>query len=332
MDLREALILAIGQIKINKLRTFLVLLSITLGVVCVILVTSLGTSTEKLLQTQISSLYNRVISLTPNNSLSSHQWARFTKDDADYLKNASLGIEKIICFNPYNLIVRMDNEAQVGTVYATEPDAVDLTNIRIKYGRFINESDILNRERVVVVGEAFLDILADTEDYTKFIGKDIFLDDRKFIIIGVIENTSTSIIISGNNLVVPLTVAEPLWPKWGAYINQFLISYSPDIAYHNITENIRDILRRKYPITPQGSDRFRLINFNQQINTLKMVISFFSFVLFGIAMISLLVGGAGIMNIMLYSIRKEQKEIGVRMAIGASRKDIQKQFLIEAVF
>lgn len=331
MKFYELIRMALAGISSNKFRTFLTLLGIIIGVASVIMMVFLGSSTQEVVGGQLADLQIRQMIISPNYNLGYAQRIRMTLDDGVLLKEATVGVKEVLPFVNYYHSIEYQDQEKHRTVYGVMPKAKDLTGIELKAGRFIIDSDVANRERVVVLGERFLQQLIDLPDYSHLIGEQIEIDQKKFTIVGIIGKVDKmTVVLSYNSVVVPLTTARELWDRWNREIRMFLISYDNATTEQDIRAQVAELLTAKYGKTSFGKDRYQIEGLAQTINIVSTIILVFTYLLGGIAGISLIVGGIGVMNIMLVTVKERTKEIGIRLAIGATQKDVQYQFLLEA--
>lgn len=332
MSFKETLKMALAGVSSNKFRTFLTLSGIIIGVASVILMVSLGSSTEQVVSGQFNSLnISRIIYLTSNYDVNFSQRLRLKFADGEYLQDATMGIEDVVPFvNSYSTIKLGDKQIQK-TVSGVVPKSKVLTNAVLKYGRYIEESDNLNKEKVAVINEEILEELVNLSDYSTMIGKSIEIDREKYTIVGILAKSDKLIFIGNDTVVIPVTAKDHQSKRWGEEVSYYLLSYDKYTDEQDAMEQIKDLLNARYGKTSTGDLRYRLEGFQNQINTLSTVIKVFTYVLGGIAAISLLVGGIGVMNIMLVTVKERTREIGIRLAIGATRREVQNQFLTETI-
>ncbi|ACL69018.1 ABC transporter permease [Halothermothrix orenii] len=342
MNLMETIRLALAGVGSNKLRSFLTLLGIIIGVTAVILMVSLGSGTQKVVSGQFSNLQTRQIYIDENHNLPYHLQGRLSLRDRDYLKDSVMGVEKVVPFYQLYTGVKYGDNEQEGWVYGIDPASQELINVNISYGRFFDQSDIDNKERVAIVGEQLLERLArtgnmvqpqhaSTPDYASAVGKYIYLSGKKFIIVGVMQESQNMMFISNQSVLLPYTTIRDHWRRETRYVDFYLLSYGPDASEKDTLEQVKYLMDRKYGKTSTGKSKFYFQSLQENVNIMTRVFTVFTYVLGGIASISLLVGGIGVMNIMLVTVKERTREIGVRLAIGATRQDVQRQFLAESV-
>jgi putative ABC transport system permease protein len=215
-------------------------------------------------------------------------------------------------------------------------DYQDVRNSQVAEGSFISDQDVAVRSRVAVLGVRAMERLFDSGDYP--IGRTIKINNVPFEVIGVMEEKGGGAFGSEDDLVyIPLTtMQERLMPDFRNSRGEPLLSviYTQVIAEERMDEarqQIEDVLRQRHNIQFRGDDDFTVINQADLVAIFGQITGVITLFLGAIAAISLLVGGIGIMNIMLVSVTERTREIGIRKAVGARRRDILLQFLIEAM-
>ncbi len=323
--------LAIAGVTNNKFRSFLTLLGIIIGVGAVILMVSLGSGTQKVVAGQFEDMDIRLISLGANYQLPYQKRGKLSLEDELYLERSAIGVKEAIPYYSFYSKVKYGRKEIDNHIVGATLEALDISNLKLKYGRFLNEDDIKGRNRVVILGEPALRSLVNLADYSSMLGKYIYIDSNKLLIVGILDEGEGSIGMSSNSIIVPSTTANDLWRHRTKYVSHYLITYDQASTEKDIREQISYLMDQKYGKTSGGKSKYTIAGLAGQINIINKVLKVFTYLLGGIATISLLVGGIGVMNIMLVTVKERTKEIGLRLAIGATRKDIQNQFLIETV-
>lgn len=314
----------------NKFRSFLTLLGIIIGVSSVIIMVSLGSGTQKVVGGQFEELFSRQVYLTSNLQLPYRQRGELSLEDVDYLRESMIGVVDVIpFFRTWRDINHGDREYVTGVAGVTEK-ALEVTNLKLEYGRMITEEDIRSRELVAVVGQRTLEQLIGSTDYSSFIGKEVKIENHKFLIIGVLGVSASTVSLSNDVVLIPFTTFRDIWRWEGQNPEFFLITYDSMTSEQDIIKQAEYLLNSKYGIV-RGKSRFLMSGVESEINLINNIINIMTMVLGSIAAISLLVGGIGVMNIMLVTVKERTREIGIRKAIGASSQDIQSQFLLEAI-
>jgi len=340
MRFRESFRSSFKSLFHNKLRSFLTMLGIIIGIFSVIMLTSIGEGIKNQVTSQVESLGANLLYVFPGKiqmgpqkgeSKLGVQQAGFgqtnntlTYDDVLNLKGQK-GISAVSCI--YNGVDRLDDlNISVSTTGADE-DLVKVSGLDLRYGRFITKDERLNRERVAVIGDQANKELFNVGNP---VGKTFKVNGKDYKVVGVLEYKETQNMgpqSEDMNVKIYLPVTEMIDRKEQKYISQILVKAVSAEAVEGVEKTVSDIMRKNHT-----DDEFTVMKQQDMLNAINNILGILTAGLGGIAAISLLVGGIGIMNIMLVSVTERTREIGVRKAIGASRRDILVQFLIEAVF
>lgn len=330
MGTLERLKLALVGVSSNKFRSFLTLLGIIIGVGAVILMVSLGSGTQKVVSGQFSTLFTRQIFVFPNWDIPYQQRGKLTFDDEKLLEEATVGVEDVVPFCRDYLRIKYDGKEIDSSVAGVLENVLELTSLKLDYGRSITQDDIKNHERIAVVGENILNQLSNVQQISSLLGEGISIDGNKLIIVGILGQSASTIGLSNDVVLIPQTTYQDLWRRNVDQIDYFIISYDDSSTEKDIISQIYYFLDSKYGLVNEKS-RFNTEGVQGQVDVMQKIVQVLTYVLGGIASISLLVGGIGVMNIMLVTVKERTREIGVRMAIGANSGDIQNQFLLEAI-
>jgi len=317
----QAFKIAIRGILSNKMRSFLTTLGIVIGVVAVIVLVSLGQGSTQRVTSQIQGMGSNLIMVTitgrGNESYLNYDQA-MNLNDPNYIA----AISPIISTS---VIAKYDNNTVTGTsVNGVNGDYQSIRDIQVARGRFITPLDDEFRNKVAVIGS---NISKDLFGYTNPVGKSIKLNGQNFIVVGVLESKGSSITGSDDDSIF-IPIKTMFYFANNKNIRQIYIeALNPDTV--ELAKNSINIKLMK--IFKGDSTAFRIIDQSQILSTISSVTRTLSLLLGGIAGISLLVGGIGIMNIMLVSVTERTREIGIRKALGAKKKDILLQFIIESL-
>ena len=314
----------------NKFRSFLTLLGIIIGVSAVIVMVSLGTGTQQVVGGTFEGLVSRQVYLSANWKLPYRQRGNLTLDDEVYLEESIIGVKDVVPFFRGWYNIEYSGKEYRGSVAGVVENTLEVTNLKLEYGRMLTESDINNHEHVAVIGQKILEQLTDDNDYASFVGKEIKIDNNKLLIVGILGISNSTVGLGNSTVLLPMTTFRDIWRWEGRYANNFLISYDDMSSEKDIMTQVEFLLNEKYG-TANGECKFAMEGIQGQVDVMNNVIKIFTMVLGGIAAISLLVGGIGVMNIMLVTVKERTREIGLRKAIGASSGDIQNQFLMESI-
>jgi putative ABC transport system permease protein len=230
--------------------------------------------------------------------------------------------------------VTADGESKVAIIHGATPEYQEVYKYSVASGQFFADSDVASKDRVVVLGSQVAEDLFGDEDP---VGQRVKIQRKRFDVIGVLAPKGGAIMgVSMDDIVVtPITTYQTrLFTQQTARgedaVQSIALTVASADAIDDVTAEIEDILRRRHRIDADEDDDFTVVSMEQMLGQLQQVLGIFTIVLGAIASISLLVGGIGIMNIMLVSVTERTREIGIRKAVGAKRRDILIQFLLEA--
>ena len=341
MKLIDSIVIAIRSLFANKLRSSLTMLGIIIGVGSVITLMSVARGAEATIASAYEELGTDVLSIMPVNpeveggfSMSpAYAAPSLTMDDARALENVQ-GVDNIVPVNENFITVTAGSETKSGLLHGATPVYLDVMKYSVASGQFFTDHHVAQRANVVVLGSLVAEDLFGDDDA---IGEQVKLKKQRFTVIGVLEPKGGAMFgVSFDDVViVPITTYQArLFPQQTATGQDAVASISFQITDEEnreaITEEIESILRRRHNIKGDDKDDFSVVSQEQVMEIVGQVTGVFSIVLGAIASISLLVGSIGIMNIMLVSVTERTREIGIRKAVGAKRRDILLQFLIEA--
>jgi putative ABC transport system permease protein len=209
------------------------------------------------------------------------------------------------------------------TLNGTSPEFETIKNFHVQSGRFLLPLDVEYMQKVAILGTA---VVNDIFSGSNPIGQDVKVNGQVFKVVGVLEQKENGQDKSDDDqVIIPITVAQRLTKS--AVIRSFSVQAATPEAVDSVMTKLNTFLTKIY----KDTKTFRVFNQAQMLSTLGSVTGSMMIVLGGIAAISLIVGGIGIMNIMLVSVTERTKEIGIRKAIGAKKRNIMTQFLIEAI-
>lgn len=319
MSFLQAVKMAMNSLLSSKLRSFLTMLGIIIGIFSVIILIGLGDGTKKQVQSQIESLGTNLITV----NITGNRNRNISTQEIEQLKTKP-GIKDIAPSITGNVTVKAGVKNTTCSVEATIPSYEEIRNIHAQSGRFIVDTDLQYRYHTAIVGVDVIDSLFSSRDV---IGEKISVNGVEFIISGVLEQKGMSLAgTSDNRIIIPLTTAQRLLKNKD--IRTFYIEATDSTQVEDAMANLQLFLLRKFN---NDSKAFKVVNQSDLLLTAAQTSQTMTLMLGGIAGISLIVGGIGIMNIMLVSVSERTREIGIRKAVGAKRKDILIQFLIEAV-
>ena len=317
MKFSQAFKMAFVALKGNKMRSFLTMLGIIIGVVAVTLLISVVQGATGEITGQIESLGSNLLQVSFQGKqptyLTISDLTKLEEDDSIY------GVTGVVTRTENIRAGVTDDDYSVEGITRKYQD---ITGQVIRLGRFISDVDVESHAYNAVIGIDVADELFGTENC---IGNTLSLAGFDFTVVGLLEESDTMLANKDSTVLIPLTTAQRLFND-KEFDALYISASSPDTV--DIAEDVTD----NFLIRELGDDDgYSIINQNVIIDVMNDVMSVMTILLSGIAAISLLVGGIGIMNIMLVSVTERTREIGIRKAIGAQRTDILLQFLIEAV-
>ena len=318
----------------NKVRTGLAMLGVIIGIGSVIALMSLGQSSQKNITDQIQSLGANLLTIQPGAAQSggirsSSSRDTLTLEDAKAIKKEiSLVTEISPIISGNSQVVAGKNNTNV-SIYGVYPTYTSVNNIKIASGSFITDKYLNNIGRVAVLGP---DVVTDLfGEGANPIGKSIRVNGQNLKVIGTTVSKGGSGMMSSDNMIyIPFTTASKV--LFGQnYLSSLSLSVINENSMTQAEEQVEALLLKRHKISDPDKADFRIMNQEDIIETISSVTGTFVTLLAGIAAISLVVGGIGIMNIMLVTVTERTREIGLRKALGAKKKVIITQFLIEAI-
>jgi len=314
--------MAMKSISSSKLRTFLTMLGIIIGVCAVIVLVSVVQGSTGQITESIESLGANAISVNLTGRNSSK---KITYDKMDDLIEEYPDLIKYVVPNmtSSNAMVKRDNENIYTTVTGTNPDYMNVNDREIMVGRFINSLDTENRRKNAVVGTYIVNELFGGRNP---VGENIKINNEIFKVVGVLEAVSDGEEGSNDDIViVPYTAGRTLFKT--DVIRSYSVWATTSETVDSATDAIKAFLYRHF----RDEDEYIVISIASMMDAISEITDMMAILTAGIAGISLVVGGIGIMNIMLVSVTERTREIGIRKAIGARRASIMTQFLIESI-
>jgi putative ABC transport system permease protein len=349
MSITEAIRLALRALAANKLRSALTMLGIIIGVAAVITLLSVGQGVQVLVTEQLQSIGTNLLFVVPGNIGAGGQ-AQFraaarstlTLDDANAIADP-FNVPSAARVAPELISTATVSYGKKDlrlSVSGVTPAYEIVRNSPVALGNFIGETDVAGRSRVTVLGSRAAEKLFGANAYP--IGQTIKINGVPFKVIGVLAAKGGGAGVGGGNqdevVLVPLSTAHQRLftarfrdPKGQPLVSVIYVQVVSEDRMPQATDEIGRLLRMRHNIKYQDEDDFTVINQKDLLAIFGQITGVLTIFLGAIAGISLLVGGIGIMNIMLVSVTERTREIGLRKAVGAKRRDILSQFLIESV-
>jgi putative ABC transport system permease protein len=335
MLLTETIAVALGALRANKMRSLLTMLGIVIGIGAVIAMVSLGNGAQASVKERIARLGTTVLWVTPNRVFSGGinqggSTAKLTTKDVGAILERAPHVVDANYQQDRNMQVVWGRQNTNVQITGTITNFLSVRNFKIAEGRMFTAQEEAGRKRVAVLGATVLQNL-NISSPSQIIGEKIRISSREFTVIGVLEEKGATGFGDGDNqILVPFAVGR--FELFGTdRLNDIWALTTGEADIDLAMGEIQTALRRMHRIPPTRPDDFRLQNQADFLVALNETTQTFGLLLAGIAAVSLVVGGIGIMNIMLVSVTERTREIGVRKALGATRINIMLQFLIEAV-
>ncbi|MDL1909174.1 FtsX-like permease family protein [Chloroflexi bacterium CFX6] len=333
MTIGQAFLEALESLSGNKLRSGLTVLGIVIGVAAVIAMLAVGKGAEASITGSISGIGTNLLFVFRGDPADNIRNPKpLTLGDADALRDqfAAPSVEAVAPALQGNGTVSFGGEQTSPQIFGVTPEYFKVRNYNITEGEFITEAHILGRASVVLLGPEVAEKLFGHSDGVT--GETVRIEGQPFRVIGVLESKGGGSFGSQDNVViVPFTTAQTRLIRRSTSDRVdiiFVQAVSGDVVTQ-ASEEIAAILRARHR-TPVGADDFTIFTQQDLLSTFQSITGILTIFLGGIAGISLLVGGIGIMNIMLVSVTERTREIGLRKALGARKRDILTQFLTES--
>ncbi len=341
MKFIDYFVIAIRSLSTNKLRSSLTMLGIIIGVGAVITLMSVGMGAQAMITSTFEELGTNVLYVMPRNPEApglagmapSYAEATLTMDDTRALERVR-SVAGIAPVNENFVEVTAGGESKVAIVHGSTPAYQQVMNYSVASGQFISDRNVASRDMVIVLGDEVAEELFGTDDA---VGQRVKVKGRRFTVIGIFEPKGGAMMgFSLDNVVVtPITTYQArLFTQRTSSGEDAVQSISVQLASAEVMDEVSDeieaILRKRHRLSADDKNDFAITSPEQMLGILQQVTGVFTIFLGAIASISLLVGSIGIMNIMLVSVTERTREIGIRKAVGAKRRDILLQFLLEA--
>jgi putative ABC transport system permease protein len=330
----ETVLVALSAVRANKLRSALTMLGIVIGVAAVITMVALGNGARKAVQDQIQRLGTDLLSVYPgqqwNRGVASGDRVNLTTDDAEAIRRAARVVTQVVPELSRNLQVKLTNQNINVSIIGTTPNYVQVNGYGVAAGRVFTAGDDDARRRVAVLGWGIPRQL--NTNGPAMVGQTILIGGTSFEVVGLLaeKGAGTGFNNPDEQVLIPLQTAQ--YRMFGTdRLRSITVQVIHPDSMNLAMLEIEGALRTAHGIRPGEDNNFQIRNRTEFLATFEQTTRTFTFLLAGIAAVSLLVGGIGIMNIMLVSVTERTREIGVRKALGATRRNIMLQFLVEAM-
>jgi ABC-type antimicrobial peptide transport system permease subunit len=332
MSLLECLRTALAALAQNKVRSALTTLGVIIGVVAVVLLVSLGTAAQKFIEQQFEAMGSYLITVMPGKQETTGMLPviggsvhKLTAENAKEVRRKVQGIKGVAPLVIGAGKVKYGDRERDITIVGTSAEFLVVRRTHVDFGRFFTEREAEQNSHVCVIG---LKVEQELFGNQSPLYQRITVNRTKFLVIGVMEHRGMTLGIDLDDIVfVPVSAAQQMFYGGEDTLFEMLILPRSHADVERATESIREILLAAHNHT----EDFTILDERSMLASFRRIFMALRFMLAGLASISLLVGGIGIMNIMLVSVRERIREVGIRKAVGARRRDIGLQFLIESM-
>jgi putative ABC transport system permease protein len=326
----DHLLTALQSIAANKIRALLTTLGVIIGVMSVILLVAFGESAQAYVENEFAIMGSNILIVTPGKQetvgiipVTAGSNRKLTYEIAETIKRRAAGVTGVASNSVGSANLRYEDRSRNVLLIGTTPDFEDVRQLYTEIGRFITDADIERNNKVCVIGRT---VKRELFGNKRALHERITVNGAKHMIVGILEDRGMALGIDlGDIVIVPLPSAQEMFNKDELW--EILVAAKDQEDIDRAEVAVREILLQAF----DGQEDFTITDQDGMLSTFSRIFEMLQVLLVGIASISLLVGGIGIMNIMLVSVRERTREVGVRKAVGARRSDIAIQFLIESI-
>jgi len=335
MLIGEIISVALGALRANKLRSLLTMLGIVIGVAAVIAVVALGAGAQSAVKNRITSLGTTLLTVMPGQQrgmgVAFDQSVKLTMDDAKAIEEKTTTLNAVQPEINSRVQVQYLNQNASTSAVGTSANYLEVRKYELEAGRMFTSQEDEGRQRLIVLGQTVVTNLG-IRSPDAIIGETVRLKGLQFTVIGVLKSKGQSSPFGDpdDQVLIPITTGR--FRVFGTdRLRSISVLAQSEDRIPDAMADVQRVLRREHRLVSGKADDFQIRSQADFLNTLGETTAVFTYLLSGIAAVSLLVGGIGIMNIMLVSVTERTREIGIRKALGATSANILLQFLIEAV-
>jgi putative ABC transport system permease protein len=331
VNVLESSRIAVIALRANPGRSALTTLGVIIGVAAVILLVSIGEGARAYIEKEMTGMGTNLLVIQPGKSSTAggfHPPAagsvhKLTFEDAKAVKRRAYAVSDAVPITLGTGKVKVSNLSRDTMIIGTTPEFPRVRNLFVEIGDFVTEADVDTKSKVVVLGRTvYRELFGDRPA----LGARVTIADAKFRVVGIMQTKGMTLGFDIDDIVfIPVTAAMELYDTDA--LHEILAAAGRAEEVDLAIRQIKDVLIKRHA----GKEDFTIITQRAMMSTMDTILTVLTGVLGGIAGISLVVGGIGIMNIMLVSVKERTREIGIRKAVGARRIDILQQFLFEAV-
>ena len=326
---------ALAALRANKGRSILTTLGIIIGVAAVIAIVALGEGASASVSSQLAGLGTNLLTIMPGSTRSGGVQSgaggstTLKASDAEAISQNIAGLSGVSPVVSGNAQIILGSQNWSTRVQAVTPAYLPINDWKIASGSAFTEEDNTNANNVAVVGQTVVTNLLPNGQSP--IGQQIRIRNVPFTVVGVLQGKgSTGFNDQDDTILIPFQTGQ-VRLFGSSNINQIVVQVADSSQISNVNTQMQTLLRHRHQLQTDQADDFTIRNNSDIISRVSSVSDTLTMLLGGVAAVSLIVGGIGIMNIMLVSVTERTREIGIRLAIGAQPRDVLLQFLVEAV-
>jgi putative ABC transport system permease protein len=325
---------ALNGIKANKMRSSLTMLGIIIGVAAVIIMISVGQGASKKISDQISSMGSNLLMVFSGAGTGPVRGASgnvntLTLEDAEAIADLNM-VSNVVPELSTSATVTYDNQTWTSTADGTTPEMLSIKKWSVSLGSFFTKEDITDASMVAVIGNTVAENLFSTGFNP--VGSTIRINKLAFTVVGVLASKGAAMAGQDQDDVIYVPVSTVQKRMMGVnYVRTINVQTATEDSMTYVQSSIETLLRESHRISGDKTDDFNVRNLTSVLEAAQTTTGVMTLLLASVAAVSLLVGGIGIMNIMLVSVTERTREIGLRMAVGATESNIRNQFLVEAL-